>query len=43
MPPSALTFSLLPGISYELNPNDTHETYDLMRDPKFAAEAKRLQ
>jgi hypothetical protein len=26
-----------------LNPNDTHETYDLMRDPKFAAEAKRLQ
>ncbi|KAJ6573700.1 GMC oxidoreductase [Mycena sp. CBHHK59/15] len=30
------------GVSYELNPNDTHETYDLMRDPEFAAEAKRL-
>ncbi|KAJ7189182.1 GMC oxidoreductase [Mycena filopes] len=30
------------GVSFELNPNDTHETYDLMRDPAFAAEAKRL-
>jgi len=30
------------GVSLELNPNDTHETYDLMRDPNFAAEAKRL-
>ncbi|KAJ7048088.1 GMC oxidoreductase [Mycena amicta] len=30
------------GVSYELNPNDAHETYDLMRDPKFAAEAKTL-
>ncbi|KAJ7637777.1 GMC oxidoreductase [Mycena rosella] len=30
------------GVSYELNPNDTHETYDLMRNPEFAAEAKRL-
>ncbi|KAJ7323864.1 GMC oxidoreductase [Mycena albidolilacea] len=30
------------GISYELNPDHKHETYDLMRDPQFAAEAKRL-
>ncbi|KAJ7913085.1 hypothetical protein B0H13DRAFT_1874248 [Mycena leptocephala] len=35
-------FFLLLGVSYELNHNDTHETYDLMRDPMFAAEAKRL-
>ncbi|KAJ7230526.1 GMC oxidoreductase [Mycena pura] len=34
--------SMMLGISYELNPNDAHETYDLMRDPKFAAEAKTL-
>ncbi|KAJ7290529.1 GMC oxidoreductase [Mycena rebaudengoi] len=30
------------GVSYELNPNDSHETYDLMRNPDFAAEAKKL-
>ncbi|KAJ7674122.1 hypothetical protein B0H17DRAFT_1334984 [Mycena rosella] len=30
------------GVSYELNPNDTHETYDLMHNPEFAAEAERL-
>ncbi|KAF8198835.1 GMC oxidoreductase [Mycena galopus ATCC 62051] len=30
------------GVSYELNPDDKHETYDLMRDPEYAAEAKRL-
>jgi hypothetical protein len=40
---SHLILSLVIGVSYELNPNDSHETYDLMRNPDFAAEAKKLQ
>ncbi|KAJ6452435.1 GMC oxidoreductase [Mycena sanguinolenta] len=30
------------GVSFELNANDNHQTYDLMRNPEYAAEAKRL-
>ncbi|KAF8153936.1 GMC oxidoreductase [Crassisporium funariophilum] len=30
------------GISFELNPNTPHETFDLMADPTYAEEAKRL-
>jgi choline dehydrogenase-like flavoprotein len=32
----------LVGMTYELNA-DTHETYDLMRDPEYAARALKLQ
>nr|GAT54545.1 GMC oxidoreductase [Mycena chlorophos] len=30
------------GVSYELDSNAGHKTYDLMRDPEFAAEARKL-
>ena len=31
------------GMSFELNPDDKHETFDLMRDTKYAETALALQ
>ena len=31
------------GITWELNPDAGHETFDLLRDPEYAANAMKVQ
>lgn len=34
---------IIPGLSYELKDDIAYQTYDMLRDPEFAAQQLKLQ